>query len=135
MGEADWARCVLGYGRSKNLQNIVPVQMLVSVRSLRLVVAIGSNNKAVIRVDIPKPLSNVRLGKVTHLPRFITGMMTGSDSINIAPPCATSKGRPIVLRWRRKGKAHEMGNGGLTSPAAGVPYGALSLLASVCKMP
>jgi hypothetical protein len=129
MGQTDRTRCFLRHSRSKNLQHIVPVQMLVSIHGLLLVVAVWFDNEAVICVDISKPISEVHQGDLAHPPRLINGMMAGSDPINIAPPSTPTHCVPSVLRSRREGEVHEMGDGGLTPPTVGISHGSLSLLA------
>lgn len=81
--------------------------MLVGINSLRLVITSRLNNKAVICVDIPC---------------FIAGMMARTNPIYISSSSASSNGISVILRSRRQGKIHEMGDRGLAPSTIGISH-------------
>jgi hypothetical protein len=103
--------------------------MLVRIYSLLFVVTIRFDDEAVIGMDISTRMSEMStVQKRVAIPRFVTRMVARSDAINIPSPSTSTKSVTVILRWRRKAEVHQMSNGGLTSPAIGIPHGSLGLL-------
>ena len=94
--------------------------MLIRIDCLRLVITIRLNNESVIGVNVPC---------------FVRRMMPGTNAIDVASPCATSKGTSVVLRSRWEGEIHKMGDRSLAAAAVGIPHGSLVGLVSTIATP
>lgn len=108
MREADGTCCFLRDSGGKNLQDVIPVQMLVRIYSLLFVITMRLDNEAIICM---------------YISRFVARMVTRSDSIDVSSPSTSPKGIPIVLCRGRKVEVHQMSNGGLAPPASSISAG------------
>jgi hypothetical protein len=110
--ETNWTGRLLRYGRSQNLKYIIPIQMLISIDSLRLVVSIRFDNEPIIGMNVSC---------------FIGRMMTRPNAIDVTSPGSSTKSISIVLWSRWKSEIHKMGDGGLTTAAVDISHGSLVL--------
>jgi hypothetical protein len=58
-------------------------------------------------------------------PCLVTGMMARANPIDVPPSCSASNSVSVILRARREGKVHEMGDGSLAPTAIGISHDTL----------